>query len=228
MFLLSAADPARTLPDALRLTFGNQAPITSSVAWNCTENYGPELRYMWMSDATASANDAAPHATGWKGQWSYQSSSQITELNISKHFDRFGNLAGFTYANLKEQLSGVQSRPREPSTTAWIAQNNLPWAPAEGCGEAGICGTSAGNGFEILGNPVSFNPFDFANASLQLTPHIALRGGYKMLWLDGIAVAGRQVPTTGNFNFVGQATSHVDSAGAIINQCAKPSLEVTW
>ncbi len=173
----------------MQLSFGNQAAITSSVAWNCTENYGPELRYMWMGDATASAKDAAPHATGWEGQWSYQSNSQITELNIQQALRLVRQPGRIPSANPKEQLSGVQSRPCEPSTTAWIAQNNLPWAPTEGAASGEFVASPQETDFESSGNPVSFNPFDFANASLQLTPHIALRGGYKMLWLDGVAVS---------------------------------------
>lgn len=217
-----------TMPDASQLSFGDQAAIASSVAWSCTENYGPELRYMWMGDATAGAKDAVPHATGWVDRWSYQSNSQTTELNIHKHFDWFGDQTGFRSVKPKEQWSGVQSRPCEPSTTTWSAQDKLSGAQIEGDDTAGNFAKSAGTDFASPENRVPFIPFDFANTSLQLTPHIALRGGYQVLWLDGVAAAGRQVPTTGSFNFVGQATAHVDSASPIINQCAKPGLEVTW
>jgi hypothetical protein len=221
-------DTGAALPAASHFSFRDQASIASSVICNCTENHGPELRYMWMGDATASASYTVPHAPGWTNQLSYQSPSHTAELNIRMHFDWFDGLTEFRYANLKDQLSGAQSRRRETSTTAWNAQNSLFGAQIGDYGNAVIYGNSTGTSFAISDNLVSFNPFNFANTSLQLTPHIALRGGYQVLWLDGVAVAGKQVPTTGSFNFVGQATSHVDSAGTIINQCAKPGLEVTW
>jgi len=65
-------------------------------------------------------------------------------------------------------------------------------------------------------------------ASYQVTCHVALRAGYQMLWLDGVAVAGKQVPATGNFNANGPATSHVDSASTVFYQGFNSGVELTW
>jgi|GEM_PF-5282756 len=221
-------DTGATSLDASQFCFGDQSGLASSVTCNSTENYGLELRNMWIGDAIASASRTVPDAPGWRDQLSYQSCLKAAEPNIRKHFDWFDGLIGFRYANSKELLSGLQSRPGKITTTTWNAQNNLFGAQIRSSSTAGIDGNSAGTSFTISDNFVPFSPFDFANASLQLTPHVTLRGGYQILWFDGVAVASRQVLTTGSSNFVGQAASHVDSAGTILNQCAKPGLEVTW
>ena len=137
------------------------------------------------------------------------------ELNVLKHFDRFDDLAGFHSAQIKLPMGRMQSDPGATLTTTWGTHNNL-------------FGDPAGSHFPISDALVSSNSFSFANASFQLSPHIVVRGGYQMLWFNGVAMANKQVAATGNSNLLGQATSHINSADTFFSQFANPGLEVTW
>jgi hypothetical protein len=68
------------------------------------------------------------------------------------------------------------------------------------------------------------------NAVYQVNCHLSLRAGYQLLWLSGVATAGRQVPATANFNGGGGRVieSHVDGNSSIFYHGLNTGLEVTW
>jgi hypothetical protein len=68
------------------------------------------------------------------------------------------------------------------------------------------------------------------NAAYQATEHLSLRAGYQVLWLSGVATAGRQVPATANFNGTGGRTiaSSVDGGSSIFYHGFNAGLEVAW
>jgi hypothetical protein len=60
--------------------------------------------------------------------------------------------------------------------------------------------------------------------SYQFTPHIALRGGYQVMWLTGVALAPDQIPATD----FGAAQATVNTSGTLFCHGAFGGLEVTW
>jgi hypothetical protein len=58
----------------------------------------------------------------------------------------------------------------------------------------------------------------------QLTDHLALRGGYQLLWLSGVAVASEQIP---QLNFTANSFQPDTSHGAFFHG-ALVGLEATW
>jgi hypothetical protein len=61
-------------------------------------------------------------------------------------------------------------------------------------------------------------------ASYQLTPHLAARGGYQLMWIDGVALAPQQISAT-NFS---TATASVNTSGCLFCQGANVGLELSW
>ena len=61
-------------------------------------------------------------------------------------------------------------------------------------------------------------------ASYRINPHVALRGGYQILWIEGVALAPRQIPVAS----LGAGTAAVDTSGGIFFQGASAGLELTW
>lgn len=60
--------------------------------------------------------------------------------------------------------------------------------------------------------------------SYQLGNHVALRGGYQVLWIEGVALAPRQIPVTD----LGLGTAAVDQSGGLFYHGANAGLEITW
>ncbi len=61
-------------------------------------------------------------------------------------------------------------------------------------------------------------------ASYQITKHAALRGGYQVMWIEGVALAPRQIPSTG----LAASTAEVETSGGLFYHGANAGLEVTW
>jgi hypothetical protein len=61
-------------------------------------------------------------------------------------------------------------------------------------------------------------------ASQQLTKNAVLRGGYELLYLDGLALAPRQIPNTD----LAAGTASLDAGGGLLFHGINLSLEVTW
>jgi hypothetical protein len=57
----------------------------------------------------------------------------------------------------------------------------------------------------------------------QMTPHIALRGGYQLLWIQGVAIATEQVGATTLLT-----RSSIDTGGGEFFHRALAGLEFTW
>ena len=197
--------------------------------------------------------------SGGAGHFDYQSGLQTAEVNLRKHFYWFDGLIGFRYADLGEGMNGAYTFHglRGVETQSWNAQNNLYglqvgadallWQSCrgiriDGYGKAGIYGNVEETQFQtnyIVGGS-RFADADTTHAaflgelgftaSWQLTRHLAWQTGYQMLWLDGVATAGKQVSATGSANPppLGATTSHVDSASTVFYQGFKSGLEVTW
>ena len=265
-----------TLLNASQFNFDYETGGDANLTFNDYRGWGIDLRYEWLGDSSASASYAVPQGINYYNtspqsyifqpegnsvdQWRYRSRLQTVEINFRKDFERFDGLIGFRYADLSDELNGVQSQTGETVTTTWNSQNNLYglqtgaetliWeSPSQqiriqGYGKAGLFANPTRTNFVVSDIRPPVNPFiNDAHASLtraaflgdlgvtasyQPTRHIALQAGYQMLWFDGVAVANRQVAATGNFNFPGQTTSHVDPAGTVFYQGFKTGMEVTW
>jgi hypothetical protein len=59
-------------------------------------------------------------------------------------------------------------------------------------------------------------------AVFQITPHMALRGGYQLLWLSGVTTATDELQNLDNEYFRTYTDSHVFFHGAMVG------LEGTW
>ncbi len=60
--------------------------------------------------------------------------------------------------------------------------------------------------------------------SYQFTTHVALRGGYQVMWIEGVALAPGQIPVT---NLVA-GTADIATSGGLFYHGATAGLEVTW
>ena len=60
-------------------------------------------------------------------------------------------------------------------------------------------------------------------AAYQLTKHVALHGGYQMLWIQGVAVAGDQPVAIDFTDHSGMASN-----GGVFYHGAMASINVTW
>jgi hypothetical protein len=102
--------------------------------------------------------------------------------------------------------------------------------------KAGLYGNSATNqydGVDSLGRYVLFttdrsSPLAFAGdinltAAYQLSKHIALQGGYQLLWVQGVAVAGDQTAAINIANHNGIADN-----GGVFYHGAMASVNFTW
>ena len=60
--------------------------------------------------------------------------------------------------------------------------------------------------------------------SCQLTRHLALRGGYQVMWLTSVALAPNQIPAT---DFLA-AQAGVNTSGTLFCHGANAGLELAW
>jgi hypothetical protein len=60
--------------------------------------------------------------------------------------------------------------------------------------------------------------------SYYLSQHVALRGGYQVMWIDGVALAPGQIPVT---NLIA-GTADIATSGGLFYHGATAGLEVTW
>lgn len=68
------------------------------------------------------------------------------------------------------------------------------------------------------------------NATYKINCHFALRGGYQMLWLSGVATAVDQVPATSNFNVTPGSVidSRVNADSSVFYHGVNAGFEYTW
>ncbi len=178
----------------------------------------------------------------------YHAQLYSAEFNLrrSTRGGRLTWLAGTRWIQLNEQLNftgnffGISS-----NTTSFNTQNNLYggqvgaaynlWdggGPLSivGTGKAGIYGNASGgqsdNNFVSSSDHVTRLAFvgDLsASAVYQLGEHIAIRGGWQLLWIQGVATATNQVAAT-NYH----TSSGMNTAGTAFYQGAMGSVTFSW
>jgi hypothetical protein len=183
---------------------------------------------------------------------SYGSELFSTEVNWRRQtFPNLAFLAGFRYLELNEdirtQVTGA------PGTALYnidtdnrlfgfqIGADGRLWCrnrfSLDGLAKAGIYGNTARHRGIIEfppGNPV-FGPVNQRGTHTafvgeigltgvyQLTNHLAVRGGYQLLWVDGVALASEQVAAT---NFT--TNTGINTNGDAFYHGALVSLEASW
>lgn len=103
-------------------------------------------------------------------------------------------------------------------------------------GKAGLYGNTATNQYDIIDSTGRYNllstdrssPLAFVGdinltATYQITNHLALQGGYQLLWLQGVAVAGDQTAAINIANHNGIADN-----GGVFYHGAMASVNFTW
>lgn len=180
-------------------------------------------------------------------------SSAELNLHRQSRFDRLTWLAGFRWIGLQEDLNmAVSLGPGgPPGYYTYATKNNLyggqvganlialDWgAPfrLNCCAKAGVFGNAAANQYDITD---SFGTYRLLSADRntqvafvgdvavtvvsQVTEHIALQGGYQLLWVRGAAIAGDQAVvadyTTG---------SGISSRGGAFYHGAMASVNFMW
>jgi len=163
--------------------------------------------------------------------------------------DRLALLAGFRYAELDEQFQITLADTVIPFTYDARTWNRLygfqlggkaalwdrggPFT-VEGIGKAGICGNAAeqGSTFPIGFTSVPANDSKTTaafmgeiglTAAFRLGEHLSLRGGYRLLWMDGVALATDQVAASDFFN-----NSGIDASGDAFYHGAFAGLQCQW
>ncbi|MEX2171918.1 MAG: hypothetical protein WD851_21540 [Pirellulales bacterium] len=155
----------------------------------------------------------------------YSSSLDSTEINFRHQYsDRFTWLVGFRWIELQEDLNfDVNFIIPSLVDFNWNVDNRMYGAQLGGdfqlwrltgplrvnsVMKAGVYANNADNDFTFSivdipiisggagGNQTAFVGEITVNASYQLTQHIALRGGYQLLWIDGVALATNQAAET--------------------------------
>lgn len=183
---------------------------------------------------------------------SYGSKLFSTEVNWRRQsFDYLTFLVGFRYLELNEDIRTRVTGA--PGTALYnidsdnrlygcqIGADGRVWSNGrlslDGLIKAGIYGNAARHRGVIEfppGNPV-FGPLDQQGAATafvseigltavyQVTDHFAVRGGYQLLWIDGVALASDQVQPT---NFA--TNSGINASGDPFYHGALVALEAAW
>ena len=60
--------------------------------------------------------------------------------------------------------------------------------------------------------------------SYQLTKHVTIRGGYQVMWIEGVALAPRQISNTD----LAAGTANIEDSGGLFCHGANVGLEFTW
>lgn len=106
-----------------------------------------------------------------------------------------------------------------------------------GIGKAGIFGNAVGqntnfsdpSGLGTLSADASGSHAGFVGeigliGSYQLTKHLTIRGGYQVMWIEGVALAPRQIPNTD----LAGGTANIEGAGGLFCHGANAGLEMRW
>jgi len=183
----------------------------------------------------------------------YFSRLNSAEFNFRhQHSDRVTWLAGFRYIELHEKVSyDVDFIVPNLSGVSWDTDNRLYGAQLgtdlklwrltgpltmNGIFKAGLYGNDADNRFkyDILNIPIveehaSDSPAAFVGeigftGAYQLTQHVALRGGYQLLWVNEVALASDQAQRT--LNTLDADT--IDASGNVFYHGALVGGEFVW
>ena len=196
---------------------------------------------------------------GTTADFHYLSKLQTVELNMRRHFCRYDFLYGFRYVDFHESLRGVYTQRPLTETNTWGTDRNdmygaqmgidgvilgSPCGPRiEGIGKAGIYYNNIHTNFEARffntpGQSAYANAASSTAAFLgeigltavyPINCHWSALAGYQMMWLSGVAVAGDQVPATGNFNNTnGVVASRVDADACVFLHGINVGMEARW
>jgi hypothetical protein len=179
----------------------------------------------------------------------YTSKLQNAEVNFRHLYSDFVEvLAGFRYVELKEQGSGALVNADVPFNYIAATGNRLYGAQVGAdallwnsdlfrldiTGKAGIFGNGAvhnalvSTGAAALPAGGSKDQTSFVGefgvtGATYLTENVALRGGYRLLWIDSVALASDQLAVTDFFTGRG-----IDPSGDVLYQGAFAGLELTF
>jgi hypothetical protein len=181
----------------------------------------------------------------------YLSKLFSTEINLrqcSERIDGLTWLVGFRWLQVSDQFNtdfNTGSINANFSTLnnlygAQIGADMLLWSGGgpfrvDGVVKVGAYGNSAHNGMNVTQTAgPTFNSFDNENqfsfvgeigitAAYQVSDHVAVRGGYQLLWLEGVATSGDQIQAINVTNGDG-----INTGGEIFYHGAMASLDFTW
>lgn len=189
--------------------------------------------------------------------YTYQSKLQTAELNLRRKHGNFDLIFGFRYVDFRETLLGSYQLSNLSFGEGWGTYNNLYgfqtgvdalfWESAggkvrlNGFGKAGIYYNKMEthlemNVFQAVGIPLVLSSSTSkgaflgelgVNAAYQINSHLALRAGYEILWLSGVATAGRQASGTFGNGLQGMNLD-VNGNSSVLYHGANAGLEVSW
>jgi hypothetical protein len=238
-----AAGPDITLARTFQCGCSFEVRYFGALEWTANQNYGAAGNFQLGSISNFGA-------TGLTAQ--YLSQLENIEANwLCPIGDRFTFLAGFRNIRLHDELSYNVVFPAFGVKYDWDEENMLYGGQLGGllnlwrldgpfslnCGfEAGVYNNSASNSFNLLpttggsfpggalGRQTAFVGEIDVTAVYQLTRHIALQGGYRMLWADGLALATDQAAVaTANGTQNGLTTT-----GNVFYNGATADIEFRW
>lgn len=179
----------------------------------------------------------------------YTSSLHNFEVNVRQQIDdRWTLLAGFRYAELDEGLSATLVGAAVPFNYDTTTRNRMYGFQVGGegrlwhhhnfsldaIGKAGVFGNAAAQDSVVRTGVVTL-PVNGSSAhtafigevgaigAFQLTEHLALRGGYRLLWIDGVALASDQV-TVSDF----ASGTGFSSSGSVFYHGAFAGIELAY
>lgn len=197
---------------------------------------------LWRFPTGGGSAPAAPFAS------SYDSRLYSVELNARRNssYSWLTWLAGFRWLQLNDQLNNAASYSQvfNYHTTT---RNNLYGAQVGAitrilddggpftiscASKAGIYGNAATNHWNVNSvflsadqrNQVAFVGDINALGVYKISDHIALQGGYQLLWVQGVAVAGDQFTVMRQNN----TRTGIDSTGGAFFHGATAGLSFTW
>ncbi len=177
--------------------------------WSATKTILPEedafFRYF--------NEDKIPLYLGDVVNYYYISRLHSAEINLRYPiWERLSVLAGFRYLELHEDISGtindllyleanVDNHLYGGQIGLAVAFINRPRFGIEGVIKAGVFGNDADLAMNVrdlgtIGDKIDHTAFlgeIGLTGIVQVTSHLSIRGGYQVMWLDGVAIAGDQV-----------------------------------
>lgn len=193
-----------------RMNSGNswQVRFLGGFDWNASKNYGA----VGNVQIGTYSNFGATHLRALDS-----TRLNSTEVNWLRPLgERLTFLAGFRALSLRDQLGYNIAFPAFNANYSWVESNHLYGGQVGGIADlwrldgplrvtatakAGAFGNTAVNGFNLLpstggaftggatGTQSAFVGEITFGASYQITRHLAVRGGYELLWVDHVALA---------------------------------------
>jgi len=186
-------------------------------------------------------------------RFQYRSRLYNTELNLRRPINEWLTpLVGFRWIELSDQYQarGTEFTEGSPFIYEIKTRNHLygfqMGAEAqlfrrcrfrlEGIADAGIYYTNADQrsrldnpGFVSIsaadgGSRTSFVAEIGLTGVYQLNKHFALRGGYEVMWIEGVALAPQQIPVAGLYTPI----PGIDENGGVLYHGANVGLELKW